>query len=88
MNSKIVFTIIQITCLLEIIVNFFTIEKIDITVYSKPEEVALRYIQSSEFYIDLFSVVPINILDPNLIWLRLLRSKKFSKYADFHASYS
>ena len=44
MDNKIVFSIIQIFCLLEIIVNFFTIEKIDITIWSKPEEVALRYV--------------------------------------------
>ena len=77
------FGIIFILQTLEIILRFLTIEIIEVHRYDKPLEIATRYITSWDFVSDIITVVPYNMIRPDLIHMRLVRMRAYTKYSDY-----
>lgn len=68
--------------IMEIILRLFTILEIDIYRYELPLEVFSRYFFSLDFITDAITVIPYNRIMPKLIFLRLVRWRKYSDYTE------
>lgn len=82
MHEKEVYGFIFVMQVIEIILRLFTILEIDICRYEKPLEVISRYLLSLDFITDVATVIPYNRFWPKLIFVRLLRWRKYTDYTD------